>query len=76
LTRVPITLRLRQKISKGIKAKGMPKESTTWLRAHFKTSVRACKVEEYGAGMAQTDPTYLLLLTHIVSDAPGFEMRS
>ncbi len=35
LTRAPITLRLRQWISSGIRAKGMPKESTTWLmRGH------------------------------------------
>src|SRR5215212_8132644 len=31
LTKAPITLRLRQKSKSGMRAKGMPKESTTWL---------------------------------------------
>ena len=31
MVNAPITLRLRQKIKSGMSAKGMPKESTTWL---------------------------------------------
>ena len=48
LTRVPITLRLRQKISKGIRAKGMPKESTTWLRTSERLGLRPTAKHDEG----------------------------
>lgn len=51
LTNAPIMLRLRQKIKSGMSAKGMPKESTTWLITNARLGLRPTAITSKAGAM-------------------------